>query len=121
MARQLTFTTTLGPPALRATNSFVPNTTFILFVDTNADLQGTGGTPTEAYQIEFQPTNIEEDDTWLPAPGTNNGVLQLSTKYSTVTGSPGFRYRVRQTTGTTQSTDIGFYWDHVTSLRSVFN
>ena len=106
MARQLEYDGTH-----HRSSTFVPQTTFIVM--------GVTITSGDTYQVQCQPTNVAESSSWTKAPGSEdltNAVLATG-----VNGSPGFRYRVNRTAGTGARTTTIFYWDHVTSLRSVYN
>ena len=107
MARQLTIRN-----GQQSSQSFVPQTSFLVY---GAGLPGTPAT----YQVQMRPTGVSTA-AWIPA-DTNKANANLSSSVSSalVNGSPGFEYRI-QAVGTT-SADVVLYWDHITSLRSVYN
>ena len=92
-------------------STFVPETTFIVM----GSVIETGDT----YQVQCQPTNLATTGTWTKVRGSQD--LTPTEPMTGVNGSPGFRYRVNRTAGTGARTGTTFYWDHVTSLRSIYN
>ncbi len=106
MARQLEYDETN-----HRSSTFVPQTTFIVM----GSVIETGDT----YQVECQPTNLATNSTWTQVRGSED--LTGTEPMTGVNGSPGFRYRVNRTAGSGARTGTIFYWDHVTSLRSIYN
>ena len=121
MARELTYTaasTTTG-----MTDTFIPKTSFIVMIVHNGDLASSpmATPPTfETYEVECLPTNLPDGtDGWIRAPGSD--LLTGSTKITDVTASPGFKYRIKKGGAEVATGGLEFYWDHITSLRSIYN
>ena len=91
------------------TETFVPQTTFLVYA------AGIPGSTT--FTVQMRPRGISTA-TWVSA--QSSGTLTDTSTSAVVNGSPGFEFRIARTTGTTTVART-FYWDHVTSLRSVYN
>ena len=90
--------------------SFVPKAPFMVQI-IDAD-------PSDYFELQLQPTNIPESTLWL----ADQRASLLRGNSATVTnGSPGFRYRIKRSSGTGNDAGVEVYWDNVTSLRSVYN
>ena len=90
---------------------FRPQTNFIVVASQAASLTG---------QYVLQIRSINPTGTWVEMA---SAPMQLATtnKVIAASGSPGFEYRIFRKGGTAETADLTFHWDHVTTLRSVYN
>ena len=96
----------------RDSQTFVPQTSFLMY---GAGLPATPAT----YQIQMRPRDVS-NAAWIPAQtDISNSNLSSSVVSAVVNGSPGFEFRIFAVAAT--SANVSLYWDHITSLRSVYN
>ena len=99
----------------RNSQTFVPQTSFLVYA---------GGVPNPpaTYQVQMRPKGVSS--TWVAAQ-SNRTVPDLSDAATgnslLVNGSPGFEYRVYASANVPVGMTATLYWDHVTSLRSIYN
>ena len=111
MAKQLTYDSTAN-----ATEIFRPQTNFIVFIANNGSQLGSN----ETYVVQMLPDQLPDSSSdWQNAPGAIT--LQTIVRLDEANGSPGFKYRILRTGTAGPGTNVQFYWDHVTTLRSVYN
>ena len=107
MASQLTFTTT---GAITASNTFKPQTNFVIVAMQATDLTG-------VYQLQVRPSN-STSNVWVDFP-SEPAMLQTTGKVLAAEGSPDFEYRFHLESGTADGNI--FYWGHVTNLQSIYS
>ena len=90
------------------TETFYPNASFLVY--------GPGIPTSTTFQIQMRPKGVGTAD-WVSAVTANH--LEDSTPSAGVSGSRGFEYRIHRTAGTTTAART-FYWDHVTTLESIY-
>ena len=111
MARKLSYNTTRN-----ATETFVPKTGFFVFITNN----GASLPTNETYEVQMVPSQeADNSNEWQTVPGATP--LQTTVRLTQAQGSPGFKYRIHRDGSVGPGSDVEFYWDHVTTLRSVNN